>query len=57
MEATLTREPTPQVERGLAEGWAAIKAPQWFDEYRAAMGAWNGYVEQNGLPLAEFRQF
>jgi antitoxin CcdA len=44
-------------ERGLAAEVAATKAQLWLDENRAAMDAWNNYVEQNGLPLAEFRQF
>ncbi len=44
-------------ERGLAAEVAATKTQQWLDENRAAMDSWNDYVEQNGLPLAEFRQF
>jgi antitoxin CcdA len=44
-------------ERGLAAEVAATKAQQWLQENRAAMDAWNDYVEQNGLPLTEFRQF
>ena len=30
---------------------------QWVAENRAAMESWNEHVEQNGVPLAEFRQF
>ena len=44
-------------ESGLAQEVASAKAKQWQAENRAAMDAWNEYVEQNGLPLAEFRQF
>lgn len=44
-------------ERGLAAAVAEIKAQRWLRENRAAMDAWNDYVEQQGLPLAEFRQF
>jgi antitoxin CcdA len=44
-------------ESGLAREVASEKAKQWQAENRAAMDAWNDYVEQNGLPLAEFRQF
>jgi antitoxin CcdA len=44
-------------ERGLPAEVAATKAKQWLDENRAAMDAWNDYVEENGLPLAEFRTF
>ena len=44
-------------ERGLAAEVAATETRQWFRENRAAIDSWNDYVEQNGLPLAEFRQF
>ena len=44
-------------ERGLAAEVGAAKAQRWLGENRAAMEAWNEYVEQHGLPLAEFRQF
>lgn len=44
-------------ESGLAREVAGEKARQWQAENRAAMDAWNDYVEQSGLPLAEFRQF
>lgn len=44
-------------ERGLAAEVAATKAQRWLRENRAAMDSWNDYVDQNGLPLAEFRQF
>jgi len=44
-------------ESGLAREVAGAKARQWQAENRAAMDAWNDYVEQNGLPLGEFRQF
>ena len=44
-------------ERGLAAEVADIKARRWLEKNRAAMAAWNDYVEQHGLPLAEFRQF
>ncbi len=44
-------------EHGLASAVANAKAAQWQAENRAAMDAWNDYVEQNGLPLAEFRPF
>ena len=30
---------------------------RWLEENRAAMDAWNAYVEAHGLPLAAFRQF
>lgn len=44
-------------ERGLAETVAEARARKWLDENRPALQAWNEYVEENGLPLAEFRQF
>ncbi len=42
-------------ERGLAAEVAATKAQRWLEENRAAIEAWNEYVEQQGLPLADFR--
>lgn len=36
---------------------AREKARSWLEENRAAIDAWNDYVEEHGVPLAEFRQF
>lgn len=44
-------------ERGLAAEVERTKAQRWLEENRAAMDAWNDYVEQHGVPLAGFRQF
>ena len=44
-------------ERGLAAAVAKTTAQRWLQENRAAMDAWNDYVEKHGLPLAAFRQF
>lgn len=44
-------------ERGLAAAVAEARAERWQRDNRAAMDAWNDYVEQHGLPLAPFRQF
>lgn len=44
-------------ERGLAAEVARVRQEVWLAENRPAMDAWNDYVEQNGLPLAEYRQF
>jgi len=44
-------------QQGLAAEVAAAKARQWQAENKPAMDAWNDYVEQNGLPLAQYRQF
>lgn len=44
-------------EAGIAEAVAAEKARLWKLENRQTLEAWNAYVEKNGVPLAEFRQF
>ena len=44
-------------ERGLAAEVRDERARAWLRENRAAMDAWSGYVEEHGLPLADFRQF
>ncbi|MBV9758073.1 MAG: type II toxin-antitoxin system CcdA family antitoxin [Alphaproteobacteria bacterium] len=36
---------------------AGIQACLWIQENRAAIDAWNAYIEQHGVPLSEFRQF
>jgi antitoxin CcdA len=44
-------------EQGLAAAVADAKAKKWQQENRTPFEAWNDHVEQNGTPLAEFRQF
>lgn len=44
-------------EHGLSAAVAESKAQKWLRENREAMDAWNEYVERNGIPLSEFRQF
>ncbi|ESY81879.1 post-segregation antitoxin CcdA [Mesorhizobium sp. LNHC221B00] len=44
-------------EVGIAEAVAAEKTRLWKLENRATMEAWNDYVEKNGIPLEEYRQF
>ena len=44
-------------ENGLAASVAEARAAAWLKENRAALDAWNDYVEEHGIPLAEFRQF
>ena len=44
-------------ERGIAASVAEARAQRWLRDNREALEAWNEYVEQHGLPLAEFRQF
>lgn len=44
-------------EQGLKAEIARSRATQWLQENRAALVSSNDYVERNGLPLSEFRQF
>ena len=44
-------------EAGLRAEIARERGRRWREENRAAIGAWNAYVEQHGVPLAEHRQF
>jgi antitoxin CcdA len=44
-------------ECGLKAEIARSRAAQWLEENRAALSSSNDYVERNGLPLSEFRQF
>ncbi len=44
-------------ERGLAETVARARAETWLENNLEALEDWNEYVDRNGLPLAEFRQF
>lgn len=44
-------------ERGLAEQIAEVRAQRWLEENREALASSNAYVETNGLPLAQHRQF
>ncbi|TPM24375.1 type II toxin-antitoxin system CcdA family antitoxin [Mesorhizobium sp. B2-3-5] len=44
-------------EAGIAEAVAAEKTRLWKLENRATIDAWNDYVEKNGIPLEEYRQF
>lgn len=43
--------------RGLAEEVKKAREEKWIEEHRDHFAAWNRYVEENGLPLAEYRQF
>ena len=43
--------------RGLAAEIAEKRALRWLEENREAISEWNSYVEENGVPLAQFRQF
>ncbi|HAY09014.1 MAG TPA: post-segregation antitoxin CcdA [Thauera sp.] len=44
-------------EAGLAHAVAERRAAQWLEENRGALDSSNAYVEQHGLPLAQFRNF
>ena len=44
-------------ERGLAEEDSRRHEAAWLAENRPAMEAWDTYFEQNGLSLAQYRQF
>jgi antitoxin CcdA len=44
-------------ERGLREVVEETRMAKWLQENQDAIEAWNEYVERNGLPLAEYRQF
>ena len=44
-------------EHGLAAEVAATRARRWQHDNAAAIAAWNRHVEENGLPLAEYRFF
>lgn len=44
-------------EQGLKAEIARGYGAQWLEENREALVSSNEYVERNGLPLSEFRQF
>jgi antitoxin CcdA len=44
-------------EQGLTAAVAAARTRRWLADNRAAMEAWNAYIDQHGLPLSAFRQF
>lgn len=44
-------------ERGLAAEVSETKAQKWRQENQAAIDAWNAYVGEHDVPLAEYRQF
>lgn len=44
-------------EAGLLLALAEKRSERWLAENQAALDSSNAYVEQNGLPLAEHRQF
>ena len=44
-------------EKGLIAAVAEARTATWLRDNQAALEAWNQYVETNGIPLSEFRQF
>lgn len=44
-------------EAGLAEAVRKAKTETWKRENAEAIIGWNKWVEENGLPLEEYRQF
>ncbi|HEY5820048.1 MAG TPA: type II toxin-antitoxin system CcdA family antitoxin [Mesorhizobium sp.] len=44
-------------EEGIARAVSEERARLWKIENREAIDFWNGYIEEHGLPLEEFRQF
>jgi antitoxin CcdA len=44
-------------EAGLVIALAEKRSELWLAENRAALQSSNSYVEQNGLPLAQYRAF
>ncbi len=44
-------------EQGLTAEIARSRGAQWLEENREALISSNDYVDRNGLPLSEFRQF
>ena len=44
-------------ERGLAGAVRQARADKWLRENQAGIDEWNAYVEEHGIPLAEYRQF
>ena len=44
-------------ERGLAEAVSEARRPKWLEDNREAFEFWNRDIEENGLPLDEYRQF
>ena len=44
-------------EQGLEEQVKKALREAWLEENREAIEYWNAWVEEHGLPLAEYRQF
>ncbi len=44
-------------EQGLREAVSKAKSEQWKEENRESIEQFNAWVEENGIPLAKYRQF
>ncbi|WP_183172687.1 type II toxin-antitoxin system CcdA family antitoxin [Acetobacter oryzoeni] len=44
-------------EQGVKSAIASIRAQQWLAENRSSLEASRQYVEENGLPLADYKNF
>lgn len=44
-------------EAGLQTQVRKARAEKWIEENREAIEYWNAWVEEHGIPLAEYRQF
>lgn len=44
-------------ENGLTRELKAAREAQWLAENKAALEGWNTWVEENGIPLEEYRMF
>ena len=44
-------------EQGLEQQVRKSKAEEWLEQNRESLEEWNRWVEKNGLPLAQYRQF
>ncbi len=45
------------ISQAAEAGVRAAVREAWIEENRESMEAWNKWVEENGLPLEEFRMF
>ena len=43
-------------EAGLAAELKKVREERWLEENRGAIAQWNVWMEENELPLAEYRQ-
>jgi antitoxin CcdA len=44
------------LETGLAAELKRVREERWLEENREAIEAWNVWMEENELPLAQYRQ-